>query len=60
MPRRLTEGLPDARIAERLSLSPYTLKARPDSIYGESGVASRSPPPTSSSSTTSLERPLLG
>ena len=42
MPRRLTEGLPNAQIAERLYLSPYIVKARPDSIYGESGVASRS------------------
>ena len=42
MPRRLTEGLPDPQIAEWPYLSPYTAKAHPDSIYGESGVASRS------------------
>jgi len=38
----LAEGLPDAQIAARLFLSPYTVKAHLRSIYGKLGVSSRS------------------
>ena len=40
--RLLAEGLPDARIAERLFISVPTVKAHLRSIYGKLGVPSRS------------------
>ena len=37
----MAEGLTDAQVAERLFLSPHTIKAHLRSIYGKLGVASR-------------------
>ena len=37
-PRLAAKGLPDAQIAERLYLSPYTVKAHLRSIYNKPGV----------------------
>ncbi len=40
-PRLVAKGLPDAQIAERLYLSPYTVKAHLHSIYAKLNVPSR-------------------
>ena len=39
--RLVAEGFPDAQVAERLFLSPYTVKAHLRSIYSKLGVSSR-------------------
>ena len=39
--RLVAAGLTDAQVAERLFLSPYTVKAHLRSIYGKLGVPSR-------------------
>jgi DNA-binding NarL/FixJ family response regulator len=39
--RLVAAGLPDAQVAARLLLSPYTVKAHLRAIYGKLGVPSR-------------------